>query len=120
MSEAGDPRKTARWRALVASILKPGPLCYWCRRAKATEGDHLLAVVDGGPPFDRRNVVPACRACNRRRGQIVSSRRRARAQARFLGPGQDTPAVSKNLSPPRPRVTLRADYTRRATNAGGR
>jgi phage terminase large subunit-like protein len=44
-----------------------GP-CHWCKRARATEVDHVVGVVHGIDPTDESNWVGSCKKCNARRG----------------------------------------------------
>jgi 5-methylcytosine-specific restriction endonuclease McrA len=34
---------------------------------RATELDHVIALAEGGAPFDPANLAPSCRSCNARR-----------------------------------------------------
>ena len=79
-----DPYNTPQWRAMRREMLQDA-VCYWCRRAKATELDHLIEVDRGGTN-DPDNVVPACKKCNSRRGaEYLAKKRAASVQARAKG-----------------------------------
>lgn len=61
-----------------AAILKDGPVCHWCKRAPATEADHLIPHAAGGAN-ELENLVPSCKPCNARRGaQYKAARDRRR------------------------------------------
>jgi 5-methylcytosine-specific restriction endonuclease McrA len=67
-----DPRDRRAFRR--ASQKVRGLPCHWCGRP-STELDHVVAIADGGAPYDTANLVPACRACNAARGAEVARRR---------------------------------------------
>jgi 5-methylcytosine-specific restriction endonuclease McrA len=60
--------RSPAWPALRRRVLvRAGFRCHWCGR-RASEADHVVAIVDGGAALDLRNLVAACRSCNARRG----------------------------------------------------
>ena len=59
-----------------AALLRDHPICHWCRKAPATEADHLIETDRGGTWRD--GMVPACKPCNARRGATYENRERAR------------------------------------------
>ena len=59
---------TKRYKAARAELLRDEPTCHWCKRAKATELDHLVPTDEGGTIDE--GYVPACKPCNSRRGAI--------------------------------------------------
>ncbi len=61
-----------------AELLAGDPICHWCRRAPATEADHLYEVDAGGTHAD--GMVPACKPCNAARGARHLNNKRARQQ----------------------------------------
>ena len=69
--------QTAAYRKARAELLADSPLCHWCRKARATELDHLNETDNGGSIQD--GYVPACKPCNSRRGAEHLNRKRARA-----------------------------------------
>jgi hypothetical protein len=69
--------QTAAYRKARAELLADSPLCHWCRKAPATELDHLNETDNGGTIAD--GYVPACKPCNSRRGAEHLNRKRARA-----------------------------------------
>jgi 5-methylcytosine-specific restriction endonuclease McrA len=71
MSGYSDPTYQSNRRL----ILEGEPHCHWCKRAKATEADHLVEVDRGGSN-DIDNLVPACHKCNSRRGAEYLARKR--------------------------------------------
>jgi len=60
---------------------RPHGPCAWCG-GPATEWDHLVPIARGGSALDPANLVPSCRACNRRRGAITAQERRLGAPSR--------------------------------------
>jgi 5-methylcytosine-specific restriction endonuclease McrA len=71
------PKRTAtsQWRKNRLIVLEGEQLCHWCRRAPATEADHLIEH-DAGGTDDLDNLVPACKPCNGRRGaQYLNAKR---------------------------------------------
>lgn len=77
----GDDRNTQAYRRARAELLRDNPVCHWCRKAPATEADHLLEADQGGTHLD--GMVPSCKACNSRRGAAYVNRKTAqRVQAR--------------------------------------
>jgi len=75
-------RPTPEFQRNRRIILEGDPLCHWCKKAPATEADHLIeSDREGGDDLD--NLVPACRTCNSRRGATYVNRKTAaRLQAR--------------------------------------
>jgi hypothetical protein len=69
------------YQAKRRELLAGSPLCYWCKRRKATEADHLVPQVRGG---GHDQMVPSCRRCNRSRGggEAKSSAREHRTSSR--------------------------------------
>jgi hypothetical protein len=67
-----------------------GAPCHWCG-GFATELDHLVPIAEGGMHGPK---VPACRACNARRGAETQRRLAAKRRAGSLDEG-------KPLAPPR-------------------
>ena len=59
------PKRTSdpTYLANRAALLADNPLCHWCKRAPATEADHLIEHDRGGTN-DIDNLVPACKPCN--------------------------------------------------------
>ena len=62
---------SVRRRVLVRAAYR----CHWCG-GRASEADHVVALVDGGAALDLRNLVAACRSCNARRGGELRGRPR--------------------------------------------
>lgn len=61
-------------------LLQGNPICHWCKRAPATEADHLIEVDAGGTHLD--GLVPSCKPCNAARGTRYLNRKRAIQQQR--------------------------------------
>jgi hypothetical protein len=76
-----DSRKiysSARWQKIRAQVLRDEPVCHWCKRRPATEADHLIELARGGDPFERSNLVGACKPCNSARGSAMQAKQNAR------------------------------------------
>ena len=72
---------TKKYKTARAELLADNPLCHWCKRAPATELDHLIETDKGGSIDD--GYVAACKPCNSRRGaQHLNNRRANQVQAR--------------------------------------
>ena len=75
-----DPKKkeynSKEYRAARAELLRDHPLCHWCRKAPATQADHLIETDKGGTWRD--GLVPSCGPCNARRGANYENTERAR------------------------------------------
>lgn len=61
-------------------LLEGEPYCHWCKRAKASEADHLIEVDRGGSN-EMENLVPACHKCNSRRGAEYLAKKRNQTNA---------------------------------------
>ena len=72
--------QTKRYQQARAELLADNPRCYWCKKAPATELDHLVETDSGGTIDD--GYVPACKPCNARRGAEHLARKRALTQQR--------------------------------------
>ncbi len=69
--EASRPRDRQKrfgrlWQKKRAIVLAEEPLCQVCRRAAATECDHIVPVADGGTDA-RSNLRGLCKACHSRK-----------------------------------------------------
>ena len=83
------------WQALRREFLADA-VCHWCRRAKATELDHIIELDRGGTN-DPDNLVPACKKCNSRRGaEYLAKKRAASVQARAKGMKANAEKMRKN------------------------
>ena len=93
-------RTTAEFQRNRKIVLADNPVCVWCRRAPATEVDHVTPW-DAGGTDDLENLVPACKPCNSRRGAEHVNKKRALQQQRrheaMTGVFQ-----SRNTMPPTP------------------
>jgi len=93
------PLGLSRPARLAAILERDGGHCVWCRRPLAL-GDrdltfeHVVPRLKGGPAW-AENEVPACRACNRRRGHQAPSAYLAECEARGLSP--DRQAIGMSL-----------------------
>lgn len=73
---------TPEYKRNRAEILKGDPVCHWCKKALATEADHLVPY-DVEPDDSLTNLVPACKPCNSKRGAMyVNRKRQAQTQRR--------------------------------------
>ena len=56
---------TQRWRSVRAYVLdRDGWRCAECGRPGRLEVHHRVRLVDGGAPYDPRNLRPLCRPCH--------------------------------------------------------
>jgi len=65
---------SARWRAIRKVVLNAQPYCS-CGR-KAEQIDHIVALRDGGAPFDRMNLQALCLWCHQAKTARDSKARR--------------------------------------------
>jgi 5-methylcytosine-specific restriction endonuclease McrA len=66
---ARDPGRTGRpWRRIRAQVLAVSTVCWLCGKPGATTVDHVIPLNRGGAPLDPRNLRPAHRWCNSRKG----------------------------------------------------
>lgn len=80
------PKRTSNPKYLEArrQLLASKPPCHWCGQP-ATEADHVIEH-DAGGTDTLDNLVPACKPCNSRRGQLYKAKKdNARMQARNAG-----------------------------------
>jgi 5-methylcytosine-specific restriction protein A len=71
--------RSARWRRLRARVLRERPWCEdeaGCREA-ATDVDHIIAIEDGGDPWDEDNLRPLCHPHHSRKTRTIDQARRA-------------------------------------------
>jgi 5-methylcytosine-specific restriction endonuclease McrA len=69
-----DPRKTYQWQRLAKRTCPPGSVCYLCgqpiefglrrNHPRGPSVDHIVALDNGGAPFDPTNLAPAHFGCN--------------------------------------------------------
>jgi 5-methylcytosine-specific restriction endonuclease McrA len=85
-------KTTATYRAARAQLLAHNPPCHWCGGV-ATEADHLIEH-DAGGSDSIENLVPSCKNCNSRRGQVYKAKRDAlikqKREQSFFGTTQST------------------------------
>jgi 5-methylcytosine-specific restriction endonuclease McrA len=48
MARQQTEHDTKRYKQARAELLRDEPLCHWCKRAVATELDHLIEHAEGG------------------------------------------------------------------------
>lgn len=69
--------KTQEWKALRKRVLREETRCYLCGippvpnhpdKARRPSVDHVIALDNGGAPFERGNLRLACASCNARKG----------------------------------------------------
>jgi 5-methylcytosine-specific restriction endonuclease McrA len=72
-----DARRTGAWRVVRAHVLAEESMCWLCKGVKfvntprhplSRSVDHVVPLVEGGRPFDRRNLRLAHYGCNAARG----------------------------------------------------
>ena len=67
-AKAEAVRQSSRWKHLRLVVLRAEPCCRPCvargTTTAATEVDHIIALVDGGAPFERANLQPVCSPCH--------------------------------------------------------
>ena len=81
--EPNRERNTPQYKTARAELLRDNPTCHWCKRAEATELDHLVES-DAGGTIDE-GYVPACKPCNSRRGaQYINKKSATRIQNRKM------------------------------------
>ncbi len=73
------PKRTSNpeYRRRRAEVLEGNPLCHWCKKAPATEADHVIPhdlVGDDTP------IVASCKPCNAQRGAIYLAQKKAHVQ----------------------------------------
>lgn len=56
----------AKWRRLRAYVLRNEPLCRHCKRAPATDVDHIVPRAKGGTDA-MTNLQPLCKSCHSRK-----------------------------------------------------
>jgi 5-methylcytosine-specific restriction protein A len=78
---------TTRWRKLREQLLQAEPLCRTCkngtpqRLTAATVADHIVAINNGGDPWDIDNLQPQCEKCH----NAKSGRERWRKAKKLVG-----------------------------------
>ena len=87
------PPDLPRPERLAAILERDGGECVWCRRRlepgqRDLTFEHVVPRLKGGPAW-AENEVPACRACNRRRGHPAPSAYLADCAARGLSPNRE-------------------------------
>lgn len=104
------------YRKRRAEVLEGSPLCHWCKRAPATEADHLIEYDIAG---DDSPLVPACKPCNSRRGaEYLSGKRthqqriRENALAGIKPENNESFLISQNPMPPTPSLCISKDQAK--------
>lgn len=54
---------SARWKKTTKLFLSLYPICCKCERL-AKHTDHIIRIVDGGDPYDFKNLQPLCIRCH--------------------------------------------------------
>ena len=106
------PRRTSdpAYRAARQQLLQGNPACHWCG-GTATEADHLIEWdrnPDGNADLD--NMVPSCKPCNARRGQMYKAKRDALVKQRREHASTQTPFFTETQLPPTPFLVLQECY----------
>jgi hypothetical protein len=107
------PKRTSdpAYRAARQQLLQGNPACHWCGGI-ATEADHLIEH-DAGGSDTIDNLVPACKPCNARRGQLYKAKRDALVkQRREHATNHPTPFFTQTPLPPTPSNRLFFDENR--------
>lgn len=60
----GDPRNTAKWRALAKAVKAENPYCAVCGSEEDLHADHIIPWSKGGAPYDIDNIQVLCRKHN--------------------------------------------------------
>ena len=97
-------RATPEFLRARQQLLQEQPLCHWCRKAPATEADHLIEH-DAGGTDELDNLVPSCKPCNSRRGaNYVNTKRTIQEQRRnqFVNQNGGNFFVNGTPKPPTP------------------
>lgn len=66
-AHAIPPLGHRRWNQLSAAILAANDICHLCQQPGADTVDHITPRAHGGT-HDPRNLAPAHRSCNSRKG----------------------------------------------------
>jgi len=69
---------SARWRSVREEVIRQfGKTCHYCGCdcSDDTTVDHVIPVSEGHDPFDRANLVVACRPCNSSKGPRMTGGR---------------------------------------------
>ena len=89
------PKRTSdpEYRRRRAEVLEGNPLCHWCKKAPATEADHVVPFDLAG---DDTPLVASCKPCNAQRGAVYLAQKKAntthqRNEALGLQDGKRTP-----------------------------
>jgi hypothetical protein len=81
--ESQNIYSSAQWKKIRAQVLRDEPVCHWCKRRPATEADHLVELDRGGEPYERSNLVGACKPCNASRGSTYQAKTMAAKRQRL-------------------------------------
>ena len=115
-----NDRNTQGYKRARAELLRDNPVCYWCRKAPATEADHLVEADQGGTHLD--GMVPSCKSCNAKRGaNYVNRKNAARVQARNQAIRRQTQAPDQDFFKDSnlPTPVLRESYIPKETETDG-
>jgi hypothetical protein len=113
------------YRKNRAQLLRDAPNCHWCKKAKATQADHLIEADRGGDD-SLENMVPSCGKCNAKRGQAYgTAKARARQAKRPYVPTatrtrKKKPETLLDSTPPCPRRPCNGVSARKKAKAGER
>lgn len=84
MARVNPVYRTAEWRSVSRRVLlRDGYRCQiklpGCR-GHANSVDHILALDDGGAPYDLKNLQAACRPCNTSKANTAMAQRAERSR----------------------------------------
>lgn len=66
--------KTTQWQAFRALILARDKICRMCKILASKHVDHIVALKDGGAPFDENNAQGLCHSCHSRKTALSDGR----------------------------------------------
>ena len=84
-SQKGDPRVSAKGKALAKQVLLEEPWCAYCG-APSTHADHIIPLAAGGP-HERHNMQGTCAACNMSKGDRRAPKSRTIRTGEFFQAG---------------------------------
>jgi 5-methylcytosine-specific restriction endonuclease McrA len=103
MAKRGDPRISAKYKAVRLRILhRDNYVCFYCG-GDANQVDHVVPISKMGDVMDMDNMVAACKRCNVAKGD--------RSQGVFLAKAATPPVFSSRISPMQSEPMLDSPFT---------